>query len=117
MTPLRSTPLHSTPKIGGVELKNRKPEWGGWKWSGVQMGWNCDFKNRRKWSGVELAVGVEPRFLLTEWGERNWSGDQSGVAAEWSANGVEQRFQNSTEVEWSGIGYRSGTAIFLHGVG
>ena len=49
-----------------------------WQRSGVQMGWNCDFKNRRKWSGVELAVGVEPRFLLTEWGERNWSGDQSG---------------------------------------
>ena len=76
MTPLHSAPLHSIPKIGGVELKNRKPEWGGWK----------------------------------------WSGDQSGVAAEWSANGVEQRFQNSTEVEWSGIGCRSGTAIYQHGV-
>ena len=60
-----------------------------WDQSGVRMVWNSDFKIRRKWSGVELAVGAEPRFINTEWNIWNWGRNRSGVAAEWSASGVE----------------------------
>ena len=59
------------------------------------MVWNSDFKIRRKWSGVELAIGVEPRFFLygVEWMEL-------GYGSEWGRKEVEYVF---SKIDWSGI--------------
>ena len=73
------------------------------------MEWNSKSHVRRKWSGVELPVGVKPQFLCTEWSGWNWGMDRSGVEKKWNTcfpklTEVGYKNRSGVKPEWSGSG-------------